>query len=167
MPPPRSLNFVFLTHILASGGSNNTSCQVGGVFVAYRQPSVVGGLLISGLLVIPCISAGTLAISVGSKVILSGSLVVKSSFEQVHLWFSFVPVDWARFDHGPCVISTHLSLPPLPWWQYIRYVVILWLLHQSHPTMPRIEQCLHPEFLFVPEYDKVISDVLPSFSQSW
>jgi len=43
------------------------------------------GLLISDLLVIPCISAGTLAISVGSKVILSGSLVVKSSFEQVHL----------------------------------------------------------------------------------
>jgi hypothetical protein len=30
------------------------------------------GLLISGLLVNPCISAGTLAISVGSKVILSG-----------------------------------------------------------------------------------------------
>src|SRR5467141_4576857 len=71
MLPPRSLNFVFLTHILALGGSNNTSCQVGGVFVAYRQPSVVGGLLISGLLVIPCISAGTLVISVGSKVILS------------------------------------------------------------------------------------------------
>src|SRR5712664_1881369 len=35
--------------------------------------SVVGGLLIS-LLVIPCISAGTLAISVGSKVILSNLL---------------------------------------------------------------------------------------------
>jgi len=91
------------------------------------------GLLISGLLVIPCISAGTLAISVGSKVILSGSLVVKSSFEQVHLWFSFVPVDWARFDHGPCVILTHLSLPPVPWWQYIRYVVILWLFASIAP----------------------------------
>jgi hypothetical protein len=30
-----------------------------------------------------------------------------------------------------------------------------------------LEQCLHPEFLFIPEYDKVISDVLPPFSQSW
>ena len=34
------------------------------------------GLLISGLLVIPCVSAGTLAISVGSKVNLSGCLVM-------------------------------------------------------------------------------------------
>ena len=130
MLPPRSLNFVFLTHILASGGSNNTSCQVGGVFVAYRQPSVVGGLLISGLLVIPCISAGTLAISVGSKVILSN-----------FLWF---PDD-------------NISVT----------LLFFGCSHQSHPTMPRIEQCLHPEFLFVPEYDKVISDALPSFSQSW
>jgi len=130
MPPPRSLNFVFLTHILASGGSNNTSCQVGGVFVAYRQPSVVGGLLISGLLVIPCISAGTLAISVGSKVILSN-----------FLWF-----------HDDNISVT---------------LLFFGCSHQSHPTMPRIEQCLHPEFLFIPEYDKVISDALPSFSQSW
>src|SRR5467141_5040858 len=121
MPPPRSLNFVFLTHILASGGSNNTSCQVGGSLSCR---------LISGLLVIPCISAGTLAISVGSKVILSN-----------FLWF-----------HDDNISVT---------------LLFFGCSHQSHPTMPRIEQCLHPEFLFVPEYDKVISDALPSFSQSW
>src|SRR5712664_741348 len=92
--------------------------------------SVVGGLLISGLLVIPCISAGTLAISVGSKVILSN-----------FLWF---PDD-------------NISVT----------LLFFGCSHQSHPTMPRIEQCLHPEFLYVPEYDKVISDALPSFSQSW
>jgi hypothetical protein len=39
--------------------------------------------------------------------------------------------------------------------------------HQLHPTIPRIEQCLHPEFLFVPKYEKVICDALPPFSQSW
>ena len=97
MPPPRSLNFVFLTHILASGGSNNTSCQVGGVFVAYRQPSVVGGLLISGLLVIPCISAGTLAISVGSKVILSN-----------FLWFHDDNISVTLLFFGCCINRTLL-----------------------------------------------------------
>jgi len=82
------------------------------------------GLLISGLLVI------SLAISVGSKVILSN-----------FLWF-----------HDDNISVT---------------LLFFGCSHQSHPTMPRIEQCLHPEFLFVPEYDKVISDALPSSSQSW
>ena len=65
------------------------------------------GLLISGLLVIPCVSAGTLAISVGSKVILS-------VFERFTYDLDLSRLIDHGFDHGPCVILTHLSLPPVP-----------------------------------------------------
>jgi len=66
MPSPRSFNFVFLTQSIHTGirGSNNAFsllAKSAGIFVAYRQPSVVGddGWFVDKRpVVIPCISIG-------------------------------------------------------------------------------------------------------------
>src|ERR1700722_17218892 len=97
MPLPRSLHSVFLTQYYTHWhrGVLFASCQVIiDIFLAGLVSSVtIDGLLItsptSGLLVIPCVSASTLAISVSSKVILSGCLVILTpSGVNVDAWHS-------------------------------------------------------------------------------
>jgi hypothetical protein len=78
------------------------------------------GLLISGLLVIPCVSAGTLAISVGSEVIIYPAASVcevqvqqRQTVDSESLSIKTKAIAGTLMSSIQTIIMVHLCVPPL------------------------------------------------------